>query len=189
MSEPARSPGGTIVRWSVPCLFALCVACVTLDQWENYRRNRLAHDVAKILRETDTDDLKTLLAALGPHAGGVGVYGGERPWASIKLLPEVWLRVVADLETEAGPIKEVYLEAYSSERVNLEAPDQIVRGPDGTFFCVTAVSATFLSWYWLRVTRRPTRSVLVFLCLLVGVVVPLVFFLALAALMLMRVSM
>lgn len=116
-----------VARWSVPIVYALVSVCLARDMWEQRARQRLADEVAAIVREAAPSTLAELIGRLGDRAGTVHrrrleTADGPVQGANVELVPSVWLRLSAELAADDESLERVRLIYADSEELPLENP-------------------------------------------------------------------
>lgn len=187
---PEEKTSGAFLRWSVPAVYAFCLALVLVNAVTDYRRILLAEDIASALRREPPQTLPELRDLLGPHLRGVRKVPAEdrvpeRDIFVLGLKPRVWMRIEAECAPGTETLQAVRLIYASSEEVSLDNPRESLPSftpPEAFLFGVVPVLLSLL-WLWAFRTTAPLP-----VCILAGAVaaVPLLAAVPLAAVLALR---
>jgi hypothetical protein len=146
-------------RWSVPTVYGVCCVLICANLWEDYRRVRLAEDVARIVNDRKPATLEEWEALLADHLGErIRDYpSDDNPLHSFRgyhLSPRVWLILWVEYESESGAVVDTWMIYGGSEKVSLDAPREgIPKAPPYYVWLMAIIPPLSGVGIWLQVSR------------------------------------
>lgn len=157
-SATRRPFSASLLRWSVPAVYAVCIVFISANVWEDHQRVRLAENVAQVINEGNPETVEELEGLIADHVDEpLRDYSDSddpsHSYRGFQLAPRVWLTLWAEYETETGNLVDTWMIYAASERVSLDAPlDGLPQAPSPVWIAVILLGVV-CSLLWYRVSR------------------------------------